>query len=882
MLFHGSITQLEREELMNFRTSHLVGLLASALVILAATSGILSAAEPLKITGPDGESRQVLRQYGPTTSADTFWSIAQKTRPDASVSIYQVMAAIYDANPHAFTSDNYNSLEKGMILLIPSKEVMAAIPNRLAKQQAERNDKGWQQAKSPVTAEKAVPQTIVQPPVTKVDNTPAVSVESQQEIEALTAKLEAQQARNLSLTDELARAQDKLNLGSNDSSMLQGKIDELNGQVAELEEALLIQKEQKAELNSEVQQLRQQLAAATQPVVEEEPSDYWRTLMSSPLYLALAVAIPAILLLVIVWIALKRRGSADTDTSLVEESRPSEPEPGPVAGTAAVTATDDEMVAVHLDTDDDADSLDSLMSVDASQLKPEVELADDSDQLDMVEDMFVDAGDGKQAAAFEEEEGQSLDDLWAEAMGEQDEELSATETSQEDDLDSLLAELDTPAASKDSKELEDIDDEPPKPSDETDLDDMLAGFDPSTDTEQSDAEVEEEDLDALLAEFDLPQMSAQDEADEGVDLTEEIAAELGSDDTDVDEADLDSLLAEFDSTTQAQPSEDALIEEVTESADDDSEDVAAQIAAELESEEDETDISDDLDELLAGFEGDSSVKEPEETPVMDEAQVEAEPDLKSDDTSDDHDDTEDIESDKETDPKAALEFESFAIDDVTSLDPEAITPEATLDASVDDAALDALLADLEAVDNKEDKDKAESGFFDDLKGNKRGGESALDWEAELRNADEVDNDLSLDIKDDDNLTVDQALAALDAAESKKKTAGAAIDDHDLSAFQQDNGFIDIDRLLNEADEDETDVDQYKELDVDMGELDDLMSNAAMVDVDDEENAVNAKLDLARAYIEIDDIDSAKALLKEVELDGNDRQQEEALGLLKDL
>ena len=78
------------------------------------------------------------------------------------------------------------------------------------------------------------------------------------------------------------------------------------------------------------------------------------------------------------------------------------------------------------------------------------------------------------------------------------------------------------------------------------------------------------------------------------------------------------------------------------------------------------------------------------------------------------------------------------------------------------------------------------------------------------------------------------------------------------------------------------MDQYKEIDVDMGELDSLMGNAAMVDVDDEENSVNAKLDLARAYIEIDDNDSAKALLKEVLLDGHDRQKEEAKGLINSL
>jgi len=145
---------------------------------------------------------------------------------------------------------------------------------------------------------------------------------------------------------------------------------------------------------------------------------------------------------------------------------------------------------------------------------------------------------------------------------------------------------------------------------------------------------------------------------------------------------------------------------------------------------------------------------------------------------------------------------------------------------------------------------------------------------------ELDDDDSLDLEDH-KLTVDEALAALDAKE-KGKVASSMVPEHDLSAFQKENGFIDIERLLSEADEGNSDTDPYKELDVDMGELDSLVGAAAMVDVDDEENSVNAKLDLARAYIEIDDKDSAKALLKEVELDGNARQQEEAAALIKTL
>ncbi|HCD12896.1 MAG TPA: hypothetical protein DEQ41_04020 [Shewanella sp.] len=184
------------------------------------------------------------------------------------------------------------------------------------------------------------------------------------------------------------------------------------------------------------------------------------------------------------------------------------------------------------------------------------------------------------------------------------------------------------------------------------------------------------------------------------------------------------------------------------------------------------------------------------------------------------------------------------------------------------------------IDLAQDSDDSDKSLSDDDLLAAFSENVAKEAEADEEFSLELDDDDSLDLEDH-KLTVDEALAALDAKE-KGKVASSMVPEHDLSAFQKENGFIDIERLLSEADEGNSDTDPYKELDVDMGELDSLVGAAAMVDVDDEENSVNAKLDLARAYIEIDDKDSAKALLKEVELDGNARQQEEAAALIKTL
>jgi len=70
--------------------------------------------------------------YGPTSTNDTLWSIAEAVRPDDSVSIQQMMLALLRANPEAFIDNNVNGLKSGYILRLPD----AANINRLSRAEA--------------------------------------------------------------------------------------------------------------------------------------------------------------------------------------------------------------------------------------------------------------------------------------------------------------------------------------------------------------------------------------------------------------------------------------------------------------------------------------------------------------------------------------------------------------------------------------------------------------------------------------------------------------------------------------------------------------------------------------------------------------------------
>ena len=1100
---------------MKFRTSYLVGLMATVLAVSSTAYFIDPAVaadtprlKPLKIMGPDGQIRQVNHQYGPTTSRDTFWSIAQKVRPDASVSVYQVMAALYDANPHAFNSASYNSLERGMILLIPSKEVMLSIPNSMAIARAEQSDrqsrapaKAVQKpaakvtTQAPVTAPvviaetKVITETKVTPPKVPVVETPAPDKPKMLSSD-VTSRLEAAESKNLSLTDELARTQDQLTVRTSDVEALKVKVEELNQRIAVLEETLQASKLQNQALKAEVEAAQTpEMATGTAEAETQapaEPDDLWRNILNSPVLMIAAAVIPALFLLLAVFWLLRRKRNKERREMQAQEAVMAAGAAG-VAGTAIMDMDDDDLddMAVHLDTDH-ADSIDSLLDMGSVDLQPEQDLTDSNDQMDMASEMFVDPG--LSAEAEVEDEGQSLDDLWAEAMGDQEEDIveekpKSDNILEEADLDALLAGLgseDNTDAEDDLSELErnfasdlaeeDVEVEDTQAAneavaDDDDLDALLAEFsvpaeDPETAKEPATASIESndedlsaaiaaelddelddelggeevDDIDALLADFDKPTPTAEPEveSDLGAEIAAELDAELdelGVEDTD----DIDALLADFDKPAEPEVEPDlgaeiaaeldaeldelgvedtddidALLADFDKPAEPEVEpDLGAEIAAELDDELDElgVDESDDIDSLLASFDAEPEIK------------VDAE-DNAENDTADDAISAE-IAAELEASLPEDIKGEASGDEDLDALLAEFDVPE-QLDADEDEFDFDMETAQLDADDNATDEDnllkgigashsidgtddtfslveelgedddsdalttaaatlaaataaasvkEKESSFFNDLKANKSKDPHVLDWDSELDFApkakpaatpadaaaetdvepnadasladttapddatqdkpikatrndvdfsedfkldtqeDADDSEQGLDLSDDnvlaaftantdfdddedvltsedsfslvDDLTVDEALAALDAQESRKAQK-KFVPEHDLTNFQNENGFIDIDKLLNDADEDGTDTDLYSEVDVEMSDVGALIGDAAMIDVDDEENSVNAKLDLARAYIEIDDSDSAKALLKEVQIDGNERQQDEAGRLLKEM
>ncbi|RNC78692.1 FimV family protein [Piscirickettsia salmonis] len=97
--------------------------------------------------------------YGPIRPYDTLWKVAERVRPSKSVTVQQTMLALLEQNPRAFIAGDMNQMQRGQVLLIPPKQIIATIPKRGARFVVQQQIKAWQQGKrlsGPKTADQVV------------------------------------------------------------------------------------------------------------------------------------------------------------------------------------------------------------------------------------------------------------------------------------------------------------------------------------------------------------------------------------------------------------------------------------------------------------------------------------------------------------------------------------------------------------------------------------------------------------------------------------------------------------------------------------------------------------------------------------------------------
>lgn len=212
-------------------------------------------------------------QYGPIRGDDTLWSIASQLRPDNSVSIKQMMIALFRANPDAFLDNNINKLRKGAVLRLEDIALARELSRAEAAREVARQGREWSEMKQSLADQgEARPQT--------AGSTPAAATAATREgarLKLVAPKGEAQPSsagsgagddvageavrKELMLALEEAEAQKRVN------EELQTRMQELEGQLASMQRLLSLK-------NQDLAQLQQQLGgeSAATPASRPQPA----------------------------------------------------------------------------------------------------------------------------------------------------------------------------------------------------------------------------------------------------------------------------------------------------------------------------------------------------------------------------------------------------------------------------------------------------------------------------------------------------------------------------------------------------------------------------------------------------------------------------------
>jgi pilus assembly protein FimV len=205
---------------------------------------------------------------------DTLWEIAINTRPNRQVTPQQMMLAIQDGNPGAFINGNINRLKTHQVLRIPTEQQMAARNNSQAVNEVQRQNRELQTAGAQLDATAKAPQTnkAEQPSdggeLKLISKDSAVS-ESAGASGEVGLKGEGTQD---GLQNDLTIALETLDTSKLENDDLKNRLAALEEQIATLQRLVSLKDDQLASIQTiELQKEAQQAESASDPLLAELP-----------------------------------------------------------------------------------------------------------------------------------------------------------------------------------------------------------------------------------------------------------------------------------------------------------------------------------------------------------------------------------------------------------------------------------------------------------------------------------------------------------------------------------------------------------------------------------------------------------------------------------
>ncbi len=197
-----------------------------------------------------------------THAGETLWSVASKTRPSTQLTVPQTMLAIQKANPAAFPGGNVNDMVTGKTLKIPSANEIRRMGAREAAQAVAEQDQAWHQHQGAAGNTPLAAAQVNASGRQAVEEVPVAANGGEVHLlapgRAAAHKLAAASSAKIQENNQLAAALMKEN------ALLKAQLDSDQQQIKQQQQLLALEDQKLAELEAAIKQVKQM--AAAQPV----------------------------------------------------------------------------------------------------------------------------------------------------------------------------------------------------------------------------------------------------------------------------------------------------------------------------------------------------------------------------------------------------------------------------------------------------------------------------------------------------------------------------------------------------------------------------------------------------------------------------------------
>ncbi|GGY42441.1 motility protein FimV [Bacterioplanes sanyensis] len=207
---------------------------------------------------------------------DTLWNIALNTRPDSNVSPQRMMVAIQQANPDAFIGGNINRLKTHKVLRIPGADELSGVSEQQALAEVSRQNKDINASGAQLSATgrstAAEPETAQQGDGEVRLLSPS---EQQEDVAGSSGQVDSDMASGSQqqLENDLAMTLEELDRSRRENEELRERLQALEEQIGNLERLITLKDDQLANMQLSDEESEEPLSQPEDPYAESDMND---------------------------------------------------------------------------------------------------------------------------------------------------------------------------------------------------------------------------------------------------------------------------------------------------------------------------------------------------------------------------------------------------------------------------------------------------------------------------------------------------------------------------------------------------------------------------------------------------------------------------------